>query len=147
MSLQNKLSIFEAERIKTRDENLYLYSKIRYFRDFTDVSSPNKTHDRGYHNDDGDDDIESKYRQIYEKKMNPFNEFSERERKRKFSELTVADKIVHNTALAVISTASGRSLLVLYLGSIHLLVFVILYYVSHHTGYVSCDPGLDHQHM
>ena len=146
MSLQNKLSILETEKSKMSEENISLYSKIRYFRDFTDVASPAKSYDRvkGHHDDD-EDDIEAKYKRIYEKKMNPFNEFSEREKKRKFNELTVADKIVYNTALNVISTAAGRSLLVLYLGSIHLLVFVILYYVSHHTGYVSCDPSLDHQ--
>jgi hypothetical protein len=63
----------------------------------------------GHHpNSSGDQDLESKYAQLYETQLNPFVEFSSFEKQRKLSELNVADRIVLNTALAIISNNFGR---------------------------------------
>lgn len=89
---------------------------------------------------DDDEDTESRYHSLYEQRMNPFAEFSEVERRRKLQELTVSDRIILNTVLAVISSQAGRSFLVIYMGTMHLLVFAVLYYNSHHVNYTVCDP-------
>mmetsp|Transcript_16375 Transcript_16375/g.27684 ORF Transcript_16375/g.27684 Transcript_16375/m.27684 type:complete len:178 (-) Transcript_16375:159-692(-) len=88
-------------------------------------------------------DVENRYHALYEERMNPFDQFSQREKQRKLQELTVADRIVLNTAMALVSNQTGRNFLLMYLGLMHLLMFFIIYYTAHnvHSG---CDPSLDH---
>jgi hypothetical protein len=89
-------------------------------------------------NNDGSDDIEKRYHSIYEKKMNPFAEFSEFEKQRKLRELTIADRIVLNTLQTVINNHASRNFLIIYVGSMHLFVFLILYYNVHYV-HRGCD--------
>ena len=98
---------------------------------------------------DGDEEesrVEDRYHSLYEDKMNPFMEFSHvLEKNRKLNELSVADRIVYNTTMAVVSSNSGRTFLLLYLLSMHLLVFITIYYSIHRVHY-GCDPNLDTHH-
>lgn len=48
-------------------------------------------------------------------------------------------------AVAVAVDTVVRSFVVIYLATMHLLVFIILYYNAHHVHY-GCDPSLDHAH-
>lgn len=88
-------------------------------------------------------EIESRYHSLYEQRMNPFEQFSQHEKQRKLQELSVADRIVLNTTMAIVSSHAGRTFLLVYMGLMHLLVFVIIYYTAHHV-HAGCDPSLDH---
>ena len=94
-------------------------------------------------NDDEDMDRDSRYHQLYEYTINPFAEFSHGEKHRKLAELSVADRIVLNTTMAIVSNHAGRSFMLLYLGLMHCLVFVTIYYSAHH-GHYGCDPNIRH---
>jgi hypothetical protein len=97
-------------------------------------------------------------------------QFSLHERQRKLQELSVADRIILNTVMAIVSSSWGRrlvdrisgifdcefltlrgafilpgSFLMIYLGCMHFMVFSILYYAAHHVQH-GCDPALDHVH-
>ncbi len=76
-------------------------------------------------------DVERHYSGIYEQRMNPFAEFSHYEKQRKISELSVGDRIVLNTTMSLISSHAGRTFLLIYLGCMHLLVFVTMWYFAH----------------
>ena len=91
--------------------------------------------------DNDTSDIESRYYELYEHKLNPFAEFSKIEKQRRLQELSVPDRIVLNTTIAFVSSPAGRRFVVVYITSMHLLVFVILYYITHFVHY-GCDPAL-----
>jgi hypothetical protein len=57
----------------------------------------------------GGGDVEGRYHQLYEQRMNPFAEFSQHEKQRKLQELSVADRIVLNTTMAIVSHQIGRT--------------------------------------
>eukprot|EP00607_Mallomonas_marina_P007130 CAMPEP_0182438910 /NCGR_PEP_ID=MMETSP1167-20130531/86099_1 /TAXON_ID=2988 /ORGANISM="Mallomonas Sp, Strain CCMP3275" /LENGTH=775 /DNA_ID=CAMNT_0024632461 /DNA_START=161 /DNA_END=2488 /DNA_ORIENTATION=+ len=88
-------------------------------------------------------EVEGRYRGIYESRMNPFSQFTQTERQRKLSELSVLDRIVLNTTSACVSTHTGRSIVLIYLLCMHLLVFFTLYYTAHFHRSVSlsCPPS------
>jgi len=88
-------------------------------------------------------DVVGRYHQLYEQRMNPFDQFSQREKQRKLQELTVADRIVLNTTMALVSNQTGRNFLLMYLGAMHLFMFCIIYYTAHHS-HSGCDPSIDH---
>jgi homeobox protein cut-like len=174
LSLQQQVKQAQDSKHQLEADNLELYGKIRFLQNYKSGSSgshlvtrmdfsgtPSKTkgsYGNSYgcghrteefrSNDDGldyEEDIEARYHSLYEQRMNPFAEFSQHEKQRKLKELNVADRIVLNTVLAFISNQTGRTLVVAYLGAMHLLVFIVLYYVSHHVHH-GCDPSLDHTH-
>lgn len=90
-------------------------------------------------------DVESRYFEIYEQKLNPFNEFSRVEKQRKLHDLSVADRIVLNTTIAFVSSQAGRRFVVVYISAMHIMVFFVLYYVTHFAHYGNCDPALPTQ--
>ena len=57
----------------------------------------------------GAEEVEGKYHLLYEQRMNPFAEFSQHEKARKLQELSVADRIVLNTTMAIVSNTTGRT--------------------------------------
>lgn len=111
--------------------------ETRYSDDYYDY--------RGGNSSGAGRDIESKYASLYEQRMNPFAEFAMHEKQRKLRELSVADRIVLNTTLAIVSNNFGRNFLLIYFGAMHLLVFLTIYYTAHNVHH-GCDPGLDNLH-
>ena len=72
--------------------------------------------------------------------MSPFAQFSHTESQRKINELTVADRIVLNTTVSLVTNPIGRKFLVGYVVGMHILVFFSMYFTAHR---VHCDPGYD----
>jgi len=160
VELSQQLEITKSKVKRLEEDNLALYAKIRYLHSYhgsSNVTNGRNTvmsvrgeryydEERGgvgmYNqymaNNDGSDDIEKRYHSIYEKKMNPFAEFSEFEKQRKLRELTIADRIVLNTLQTVINNHASRNFLIIYVGSMHLFVFLILYYNVHYV-HRGCD--------
>jgi homeobox protein cut-like len=171
LTLQQALDVATSSKKQVESDNLALYSKIRYLQSYNyqSQSKSNKssisTHfspkamkisnNRSYNNEidkygniideENGGETEERYHSLYEKNLNPFTEFSEFEKTRKIQELSVGDRIVLNTALTVISSTTGRKFLTIYLGLMHVLMFFILYYVSHSVHH-GCDSNLDRAH-
>ena len=79
--------------------------------------------------------MENKYRSMYESQTNPFTQFSQMERQRKYAELSVAEKITLNTTRMFLSTKGSRTFVFFYMVTLHLLMFVTTFHWAHET----CD--------
>ncbi|KAJ1437644.1 CASP C terminal-domain-containing protein [Ochromonadaceae sp. CCMP2298] len=146
--VQLELESAQAAKSRLEIDNLALYSKVRYLQSYGASSSgPAFTSPKAMrisNRPDGEDvDLEGRYSSIYEERMNPFDQFSQREKQRKIQELTVTDRIILNTTMAVVSNQTGRNFLMMYLGAMHLLVFFTMYYLAH-SSHTACNPSLDH---
>eukprot|EP01038_Epipyxis_sp_PR26KG_P006821 gene6821-9339_t len=129
VKLQQKFDMNENIKSQLEADNVALYSKIRFLQSFTKPDIiPHKMKRNNYGKGKGvhlfdDNNIEEgrfndaeeefealdrRYADLYEQRMNPFVEFSQHERQRKIQELSVADRIVLNTTLAIVSNHLGR---------------------------------------
>lgn len=157
LNLQQQLDQEVAAKQQLEQDNVALYRKVKFLQSYHGSGSSSsgggggigegRLIDDPYRVSEGSvGDIESRYSALYEARLNPFAEFSSLERQRKLRELSVADRIVLNTAVAIVSNATGRTFLLFYLGAMHLLVFGTMYYlahsVPHSSSYVQCitDP-------
>ena len=154
--LQQQLEAASAAKAQLEGDNLALYGKIRYLKSLNDKSSgmgygafspvPGmRINSRGSHNhydeERGDDkEREARYSKLYESKMSPFEQFNKIEKNRKLGELSVADRIVLNTSVALVSNATGRKFLMGYVIGMHILVFFAMYFTAHR---VHCDPTFE----
>lgn len=171
-TLQGQLSLSQAKTAQLEQDNLALYGKLRYLQSKGGVgipahlSPPPKAKgmaltmggggggDRGgYDLEDGvggggggsADDVETKYGNLYENKMNPFAQFSDDERRARIGELSVGDQVVFTTLQAFLSTPTRRNALLVYMGCMHVIVLFFIYWCTHHQSHVhGCDPTLDH---
>lgn len=156
LTMQQQLDHEIALKQQLEQDNLSLYRKLKFFQSYHGGSNGGNPRSEGRYIDDpyrvtdrsdrdGGGDVESRYSAMYEARMSPFAEFSSSERQRKWRELSTADRIVLNTAMAVVTNATGRTFLLVYFGAMHLLVFGTMYYLAHsvpHTNMVQCitDP-------
>ena len=76
-------------------------------------------------------DMEVRYRSLYEQQTNPFTQFSQMEKQRKYAELSVAEKITLNTTRMFLSSKFARNFVFFYIVTLHLLVFVTVFHWSH----------------
>ena len=120
-----------AESLKT--DNSKLYEKVRYLQNLKGRGAPRQ---------DQDLDLEA-LEQRYEASVDPFRQFSKAERQRKLQEMSPIERTVFVVAKTVLGTKEMRTILVIYVVSLHLLVFVTTYHWSH-TG--SCEMMM-HDHL
>ena len=71
--------------------------------------------------------VESRYQSEYERRLDPFQSFSQAERKRKYGQLSVAEKVILSLVRFIVSNKTARMMLTLYSILLHGLVFVVLY--------------------
>jgi hypothetical protein len=79
---------------------------------------------------------------LYEARLDPFDEFSRLEQRRRLDELSVADRILYTTIQTAISSRLGRKCVLIYLAAMHALIFSIIWWAAHRT---HCDPGAAHE--
>lgn len=90
----NTISTLKSEKAELEQDNLALYGKIRYLQGYAykaqqgqspqDVRRDATLGRRSLNTlEEGRKDVEGKYQQLYEQKMNPFAQFSQSERQRK----------------------------------------------------------------
>lgn len=133
MSLQQKIESLTNEKQQLQSDNVVLYGKVKYVNSYSSYGmTPVKVQlDRmgalelgnGILNDDEHTRyVERKYEALYEQKLHPFTEFSEREKKRRTEDLQLLDRIILNTALNLLSTNMGNyNHYITYMGHNHLL--------------------------
>lgn len=138
-SLQQLNDQLAAAKASLEADNLALFAKLRFFQSsYKSARVGARDEEAGF----GRTEVERKYQAVYEKNISPFNEFNQFEKMRKYNELSVADRIVLNTTMAVVSSPTGRNFLLVYLAAMHLLVFLTLYYSASRVHY-GCDPAID----
>lgn len=145
-ALQRDVEHTRQSAEQLRAENLQLYEKVRYLQAYT---SAGDGHGSSIHSSldhrsslmeagvasDAALDLDAKYRGLYEDKIDPFVEFSKRERARRYDGLTLAEKITLTTTQAFVSNKTARTFVFFYVLTMHLLVFFTLYHYTHGKAY------------
>ncbi|KAL2630870.1 hypothetical protein R1flu_015556 [Riccia fluitans] len=80
-------------------------------------------------------DIESKYKKMYEEDINPFAQFSKKEKERRYKELGIRDKITLSSGRFLLGNKYARTFIFFYSIGLHLLVFMSLYRLSAESYY------------
>lgn len=128
--LQRKAEAAEVSNRTLESENIALFAKIKYLQS---CSTPQARAYPVSMNLDIETGSNQKYEQMYEQKLNPFVEFSNAERNRKLQELNIGERMLLSTTITCVSSAAGRSVLMVYVVTMHALVFFTLYYTAHRT--------------
>jgi len=119
-----------GETKRVRADNVALYEKIRYLESY---SSNTGVHSRS---DRTSSDVERKYHDLYEQKMNPFVAFEKHEKQRRLANLNAAERIVITSSRFFLASKITRVFLFAYLVCLHLLVFATLSRYSNHNPHV-----------
>lgn len=158
-----QIQLLMESKQSLENDNKQLYSKLRYLQSNGYNSStgtvtrhedhahrmeygvsPQAMRIRQHTKDDDDNDIEAHYQQLYEAQLNPFNLFEDMEKQAKVQELTVSDRVLYTSLSSLLSDKRGRFGLLIYVGVMHLFVFICIYWLTHNTHH-GCDPRIDHE--
>jgi len=120
------LNLEQSSQIRTltvqvqdlQQDNVKLFEKIRFLQSCG--SSPRRKEDTVVA-------VESRYQGEYERKLDPFQSFSQAERKRKYGQLSVAEKVILSLVRFIVSNKTARLMVTLYSILLHVLVFIVLY--------------------
>jgi len=99
-------------------DNVKLFEKIRFLQSCG--GSPRRK-------EDTEVAVERRYQGEYENRLDPFQSFSQSERKRKYGQLSVAEKVILSLVRFIASNKTARLMVTLYSVLLHGLVFVVLY--------------------
>ncbi|KAG6546451.1 hypothetical protein Mapa_011999 [Marchantia paleacea] len=126
----------EADLERSKADNVKLYEKIRYVQDYTQERPMPRGKKRGEDLESGVGvDIESKYKKMYEEDINPFTQFSKKEKERRYKELGIRDKITLSSGRFLLGNKYARTFIFFYSIGLHLLVFMSLYRLSAESYY------------
>ncbi|KAL5964861.1 Protein CASP, partial [Taenia solium] len=101
-----------------RQDNVKLYEKIRFVQAYSPSTSSSL---------DRDDAVLARYSTAYEERLNPFRQFGQQERQRRYQALLPHEKIMHNLGRIIVSNRGARLATFGYVIVMHLLVFLVLY--------------------
>lgn len=118
LTQQSQLTTLTSQVESLQQDNVKLYEKIRF------LQSCGATNRR---KEDTVVAVESRYQSEYERKLDPFQSFSQAERKRKYGQLSVAEKVILSLVRFIVSNKTARMMLTLYSILLHGLVFVVCY--------------------
>jgi hypothetical protein len=79
----------------------------------------------------GEDDFEGPYRRMYADTIDPFTDFSRRERARQYARLSPAEKITLTSSRFFLSSRFARNFVFFYVVALHLLVMATLWHFAH----------------
>ncbi|XP_064600449.1 protein CASP-like [Liolophura sinensis] len=123
LSQQQQIQMFQNEIDKVRSDNVKLYEKIKFLQSYPTQGSRS-----------GDDITESRYSMQYEEKLDPFTNFSRKERMRKYINLKPYDKITLSMGRFIMGNRVARTITFFYTIFLHCLVFLVLYKYGHMEG-------------
>jgi homeobox protein cut-like len=90
----------------------------------------------------GEDDFERPYRRMYQESLDPFADFSRREKARSYAKLSSADKITLKSSRFVLGNKHARTFMFFYVLALHLLVFATLWHFAHVTHAEGCGEDV-----
>uniref|UniRef100_A0A060TGP8 Protein CASP n=1 Tax=Blastobotrys adeninivorans TaxID=409370 RepID=A0A060TGP8_BLAAD len=116
----------ELEGVKR--DNVELYEKTRYASTY---KRPNMSA--------ANEEIEDRYRAVYEEGLSPFQQFKGRETERALSNMGPFDRIMYSFTRVILANRVTRNLFMVYCALLHILVMVI---VSHSATMSSSVPSM-----
>lgn len=150
--LEELANSYKASVTRLENDNMQLYHKIRYLQSYRGGSGGNTGPSAGhrispsFNNNFGQleegsgssngsgSDVESKYKSMYEEKMNPFVQFNRMESQQRYTNLNTVDKILLNSAKMFLGHRITRNIAFGYILLLHFLVFATLYSFMHGCG-------------
>jgi homeobox protein cut-like len=122
--LESQNATLTTEKDRYYADNIALYERLRFLQHASSTSSRQQSRqslETGR--------VEKKYEAIYEQSKNPFRDFSQKEEKRRESNLNIADRMTLHLSRFFLSSPTTRLVLFFYAMSLHALVFLTLYVV------------------
>jgi len=115
---QHQLGTLTNQVQNLQQDNVKLYEKIRFLQACG-----------GNMRKQGDTvvPVETRYQGEYEQKLDPFQSFSQAERKRKYGQLSVIEKVILSLIRFMVSNKTVRLMVTFYSILLHGLVFAVLY--------------------
>ena len=117
--LTQRVGMVTSEVSTLRSDNVKLYEKIQFLRGFKRTTI-----------NVGEEDVDIKYRETYENKLDPFTSFSRQERQRKVENLNVIEKIILWMVRFVLGNKIARIIVFVYAIFLHIMVFVVLMWMA-----------------
>uniref|UniRef100_A0A0N5A967 Homeobox protein cut-like n=1 Tax=Syphacia muris TaxID=451379 RepID=A0A0N5A967_9BILA len=114
-------AFLESELEKAHQDNVQLYGKIKFLQNYRLNQQNNSTLQVDMN------DVETRYKDEYERHIDPFKKFNAQERQRKYAQLKPYDKAALHLGRWVMSSGQSRAIFMFYLIFLHLLVFLVLY--------------------
>lgn len=109
MTIQNEMDSLRAD-------NLKLYEKIRFLQSY-----------EGQRKTACDSFPESRYSNQYEKSLDPFLSFSQKEKQKRYHSLSPFEKITLSIGQLILRNKNARIATFVYVSILHCLIFVVLY--------------------
>ncbi|KIW18833.1 hypothetical protein PV08_03122 [Exophiala spinifera] len=116
-------------------DNLSLYEKSRYVSAYN--RGPNAASSTSYGASPGhlsvhlpDDSTSNRWKSQYEAKLSPFAAFRGREATRAYNRMSLPERIIFSLTRIVLATRTSRNLFAAYCMALHLLVFLMLYWMG-----------------
>jgi homeobox protein cut-like len=141
---------YQSQVARLENDNMQLYQKIRYLQSYqTGGSSRGKSMAPGGTGGTasmrvapglvdleggGIAEVESRYKSMYDEKMNPFQQFNKIESQQRYTNLNTVDKILLNSAKLFLGHRITRNFAFGYILLLHFLVFSTLYTFMHGCG-------------
>lgn len=120
------MATLRSEVDTLRSDNVKLYEKIKFVQSYQSSNTSSE-------------DTVKRYSSQYEEAINPFAQFNAKEKQRKYTSMSPADKMVHTISKFVLSNRQTRLFFVGYIMIIHALVFFTLMRFSHSVGCSQVD--------
>jgi homeobox protein cut-like len=127
IDLQSKFDTTLIECNRLRDDNLKLYEKLQFVRNYTKNHDNSKDLEGAISSMNAADSTESNYAALYEERTNPFKEFAATRVKEREKNLPTSDKLTLKVARLLFSKRIGRSFVFFYSLILHLLIMVVLW--------------------
>jgi len=115
---QHQLRTLSGQVNELQQDNVKLYEKIRFLQSCG-----------GARRSQGETvvAVETRYQSEYEQKLDPFQSFSQAEKKRKYGQLSVVEKVILSLVRFIVSNKTARLVVTFYSILLHGLVFAVLY--------------------
>jgi len=114
---QQQLGHLTSQVHQLQQDNVKLYEKIRFLQACGTSRRQGETAVP----------VESRYQSEYEQKLDPFQSFSQAEKKRKYGQLSVVEKVILSLVRFIASNKTARLVVTFYSILLHGLVFAVLY--------------------
>jgi len=118
---QQQITSLQNEVDSIRSDNIKLFEKIKFLQSYPSQHAQVNVND----------DSVSKYSSHYEERIDPFTAFSRKEKQRRYTNLSAAEKVTLNMGRFVLSNKIARTIVFFYTILLHLLVFLVLYKMAY----------------
>ena len=130
-----QVSSLRSEVASLQKDNLNLYEKTRYVSTYSRTTASGASYGANPNPSTisvgGSDGTPiDRYRSAYESNINPFAAFRGRESARAFKRMSLPERAVWQITRMVLATRTSRNLFALYCLGLHMLVFILLYYMG-----------------